>query len=79
MRRDKTDFFKQYGPEAQAILNTLLDKYCDFGPQQFAIPASLQLPPISSYGNVMEIATLFGGAPKLKLAIDNLQALLYSA
>jgi type I restriction enzyme R subunit len=79
MRRDKTDFFTQYGPEAQAILNALLDKYCDFGPQQFTIPDALQVPPISSYGNVMEIVTLFGGAPKLKLAIDRLQVLLYSS
>jgi type I restriction enzyme R subunit len=79
LRRSKPDFFAQYGPEAQAILNALLDKYCDFGPQQLVIPDALQVPPVSSYGNVMEIAKLFGGAPRLKAAVDQLQNLIYSS
>jgi len=78
LRNGKTDFFTKYGLEAQAILNTLLDKYCEFGPHQLVIPESLQVPPISSYGNVMEIAQLFGGAPRLKAAVDELQSLIYA-
>lgn len=79
VRREKRDFFSQYGPEAQAILGALLDKYCDFGPQQLVIPDVLHVSPFASYGNVMEIAGLFGGAPKLKAAVDELQTLLYAA
>lgn len=79
VRQKKQDFFMQYQPEAQAILNALLDKYCDFGPQQLVIPDVLHVSPFSSYGNVMEIAGLFGGAPKLKAAVDELQTLLYAA
>ncbi|MDN4705064.1 hypothetical protein QYZ43_03030 [Vibrio parahaemolyticus] len=55
-----------------------MDKYTDHGPKQFSIPDSLQVPPISEYGNVMEIANLFGGALQMKTAVDQLQTLLYS-
>ena len=79
VRREQQSFFAQYRPEAQAILNALLEKYCDFGPQQLVIPDVLHVSPFSAYGNVMEIAGLFGGAPKLKAAVDELQTLLYAA
>ena len=77
LRKNKPDFFDQYGAEAREVLGTLLDKYTDFGPNQFSIPDTLQVPPISGYGNVMEIANLFGGATQMKEAVDRLQALLY--
>ncbi|WP_133510303.1 EcoAI/FtnUII family type I restriction enzme subunit R [Candidatus Thiosymbion oneisti] len=77
LRKNRPDFFDQYGPEARAILTALLDKYTDFGPSQFSIPDALQVPPISERGNVMEIAELFGGAPRMKQAMDRLQMLLY--
>ncbi|MGA4112649.1 EcoAI/FtnUII family type I restriction enzme subunit R [Ralstonia nicotianae] len=78
LRKNRPDFFDQYGPPARAILTSLLDKYCEFGPQQLVLPDVLLIQPFSTYGNVMEIAGLFGGAPQLKSAIDNLQALLYA-
>jgi len=36
------------------------------------------LPPISDYGNVIEISEKFGGADKLREAVAKLQALLYA-
>lgn len=75
--KNQPDFFDQYGTEAREILSALLDKYTDFGPSQFSIPDALQLSPIVEHGNVMEIATLFGGAPQMKQAVDRLQAMLY--
>lgn len=78
LRKNKPDFFDQYGPEAREILNALLDKYTDFGPKQFLIPDALQVAPISDHGNVMEIADLFGGAARMKAAVDQMQSLLYS-
>jgi type I restriction enzyme R subunit len=39
----------------------------------------LKVPPISNHGNVIEIADLFGGAEKLKEAVNQLQTLLYAA
>ncbi len=77
LRADHQDFFEQYGPEARQILDSLLDKYTDFGAAQFEIPQILEVPPISEFGNVIEIADLFGGAEKLREAVDGLQAALY--
>ena len=78
LRQSRADFFDQYGPQAREVLNGLLDKYTEFGPQQLVLPDVLLIQPFSTYGNVLEIAGLFGGAPQLKSAIDNLQALLYA-
>ncbi len=79
LRRDKKDFFDQYAPVAKVILNELLDKYAEHGTAQFIIPDILKLPPISDHGNVMEITKLFGGAEKLREAVEKLQNLLYAA
>jgi type I restriction enzyme R subunit len=79
LRREKKDFFDQYGSEAKAILNELLDKYADHGTAQFVIPDVLKVPPISEHGNIIEIAGLFGSAEKLRDAINELQTLLYAA
>ena len=68
-----------YGPEARAVLDELLEKYAEHGTAQFAIPDVLKVPPISDRGNVMEIASLFGGPDQLKEAVGELQTLLYAA
>lgn len=78
VRSHEQAFFAQYEEKSRAILNALLDKYSEHGPDQLAIPTALQVPPISQYGNVMEIATLFGGAAPLKQAVDRLQTLIYT-
>ena len=79
LRKEKKDFFEQYGPEATAILDDLLEKYAEHGTAQFTIPDALKVPPISKYGNVIEISHYFGGAEKLREAVDQLQTLLYAA
>jgi type I restriction enzyme R subunit len=43
------------------------------------MPASLKVKAVEKYGNVREIAAKFGGADKLKQAVEQLQSLLYSA
>ncbi len=79
LRRNRTDFFDQYGPEARAILGELLDKYAEHGTAQFVIPDILKVPPISERGNVIEIARHFGGGEALRQAVYQLQALLYES
>lgn len=79
LRSERKDFFEQYGVEARQILEDLLDKYTEHGATQFEVPDVLEVPPISAFGNVIEIAKLFGGATKLRLAVNELQALLYAA
>lgn len=78
LRRQKKDFFDQYGEEATAVLNQLLDNYAEGGPEQFVFPAALKVKAFERYGNVSEIARLFGGADKLKAAVNQLQSLLYA-
>jgi type I restriction enzyme R subunit len=79
LRNEKKDFFDRYGPEAQAVLEELLEKYAEHGTAQFVIPDVLKVPPISGHGNVREIAGLFGGPQELREAIHQLQRLLYAA
>jgi type I restriction enzyme R subunit len=79
MRTENKDFFEQYGQEAKTILNELLEKYAEHGVAQFVIPDILKVPPISSHGNVAEIARFFGGPENLNKAVSQLQALLYAA
>ncbi|MDP2602506.1 MAG: DEAD/DEAH box helicase family protein [Deltaproteobacteria bacterium] len=79
VKKEEKSFFEKYGPEARTILRELLEKYAEHGTAQFVIPDVLKVPPISERGNVVEIAGYFGGAEKLKEAVDTLQALLYAA
>lgn len=79
LRKEKKDFFDEYGPEAKAILNDLLEKYAEHGTAQFVLPDVLHVPPISAHGNPLEIARLFGGAEQLREAVNRLQTLLYAA
>jgi len=79
LRRKKPDFFGKYGPEARVILEELLEKYSEHGTAQFEMPEVLKVPPISEHGNVGEIIGIFGGAERLKEAVDQLQVLLYAA
>jgi type I restriction enzyme R subunit len=79
LRREKRDFFDEYGPDARAVLDELLEKYAEHGTAEFKIPDILKVPPISDRGNVMEIAGLFGGAERLREAVYQMQALLYAA
>ncbi len=78
VRSQEQAFFDQYAEKAREILNALLDKYSEHGPEQLSIPNALQVPPLSQYGNVMEIAELFGGPLPLKEAVDRLQTLIYT-
>jgi type I restriction enzyme R subunit len=79
LRSEHKDFFDRYGPDARAVLDELLEKYAEHGAAQFVIPDVLQVPPINRYGNVIEIANLFGGIPQLREAVAELQTRLYAA
>lgn len=75
--REQLAFFSQYGPEARAILNDLLEKYARHGVTQLRLPDVLKLPPISDRGNTVEIMRAFGGATSLQAAVSDLQRLIY--
>ena len=80
MLRDiRKDFFTQYAPEARQILDELLEKYPDHGAAQFVLPDVLKVPPVSMHGQIGDIIKTFGGADKLRNAVNQLQLLLYAA
>jgi type I restriction enzyme R subunit len=79
LRREQKGFFERFGPKARQVLNDILEKYIDYGVAQFQIPAILKVPPISERGTVLEIAAMFGGPERLRTAVNEMQALLYSA
>jgi type I restriction enzyme R subunit len=79
LKKEKKDFFERYGTQARVILDELLEKYAEHGVAQFAIPEILKVPPISSHGNVTEIAAMFGGTEELRKAVAELQTQLYAA
>lgn len=77
LRSQHAELFARYGPKARAILDALLDKYMEYGPEQIAIPEALKLPPMNDFGNTNEIATFFGGPLALRTAVDTLMKELY--
>lgn len=79
LRRDENEFLEKFSPKAKEVLNELLDKYAEHGTAQFVIPDVLKVEPFPKFGNVSEIAALFGGAENLKDAVAKLQTLLYVA
>lgn len=79
LRKGRLDFWESFKPEARQILEKILDKYIEYGTAQFKVPDILKVAPISDHGNVIEISEKFGGAEKLRFAIEKLQTLLYAA
>jgi type I restriction enzyme R subunit len=79
LRTAQPGFFDRYGPEARQILDELLEKYAEYGDAQFMLPDILHVPPLSAHGTVRQIIAAFGGADRLRQAVQDLQNLLYVA
>jgi type I site-specific restriction endonuclease len=80
LRRRQPDLFQQYGDEARAVLEILLNKYAQTGIDEFNLSDAFKAnPELLKYGNVAKIAQYFGGVIQLKQAIQQLQVQLYSA
>ena len=79
LKDDSSAFLGKYGKDARAVLSAMLDKYADHGTEQFSIPEILEVPPLSEYGNVLEIVAYFGGVDQLRSAVNQMQRLLYAA
>ena len=77
LRKGRHDFWESFRPEANQVLNEILDKYIEYGTSQFKIPDILKTKPISQHGNVVKIAAMFGGVDYLRKAIEQMQMLLY--
>ena len=78
LRQKKANFFNTFTPAAKEILNTLLEKYADYGVGEFDhLSSVLQVSPFDRYGSTYEIYQLFGGAEKMLQAVDEMQKMLY--
>jgi type I restriction enzyme R subunit len=79
LRKKRKYFFERYSPDARGVLTEMLEKYIEYSTAQFQVPEILKIPPISERGTVPEIAALFGGAEKMRAAVNEMQALLYAS
>lgn len=73
----KRDIFHKYGPEAQKVLEALLDKYANEGISQLENRKVLTLDPFRQMGSPASIARLFGGNQQYFEAIRELEHELY--
>lgn len=76
--KNKADLFSEYSEGAREIIEIIISKYVEFGLDQLK-PEIIQVEPISSKGNILEIADRFGGIDKFKTLINELQKQLYAA
>lgn len=77
LKKNKPDVFKDLSEKAQDVLNLILEKYIQYGPNQLR-PDIISVSPISEQGNSYEIVNEFGGIEEFKKVIENIQTLLYS-
>ena len=78
LQQKKANFLNTFTPAARQILDTLLEKYADFGISQLDdLPSLLRVQPFSGYGSPADIYEIFGGPAKLVQAVDELQKGLY--
>ena len=74
----KRDIFHKYGPEAQKVLDALLDKYMNEGISQLENRKVLTLDPFRQMGSPASIARLFGGNKQYFQAVKYLEQEIYS-
>ncbi len=75
----KRNYFGEYGDQARAVLNALLDKYAELGVRSLEDRNLLRLEPFTQYGTPVRIIKLFGGNDGYQTAIHKLEQQLYSA
>ncbi len=73
----KRDIFSKYGPEAQKVLNALLEKYMNEGISQLENRKVLSLDPFRQMGSPSNIAKMFGGNQQYFEAVKELEAVIY--
>ncbi|MBO8084842.1 MAG: DEAD/DEAH box helicase family protein [Marichromatium sp.] len=73
----KRDVFAQYGAQARAVLDALLDKYADEGVLNLDDTKVLRIPPFDALGTPVQLVKAFGGKPGFEQAVHRLQSALY--
>ncbi|MEZ0148599.1 MAG: EcoAI/FtnUII family type I restriction enzme subunit R [Candidatus Reddybacter sp.] len=74
----KRNYFTQYGEQAKAVLEALLDKYADEGITTIESPTVLKLKPFDKLGTPVEIINdVFGGKANYENALQALEQELF--
>ena len=73
----KRDVFTNYGPQARAVLEALLQKYQDQGVIDLGDPRVLQIPPFDAMGTPFQLIKQFGTRADFERAVHQLQSALY--
>ncbi|MFP3478557.1 MULTISPECIES: EcoAI/FtnUII family type I restriction enzme subunit R [Burkholderia] len=74
----KRDVFGQYGEQARAVLEALLDKFADHGVQDIEDAKVLELPPFDQFGSKTQIRRgIFGSVEQYTQAVQTLEQALY--
>ncbi|MDA0589755.1 MAG: DEAD/DEAH box helicase family protein [Planctomycetota bacterium] len=74
----KRNYFTQYGEQARAVLDALLEKYADEGILSIEDTSVLRVRPFSEFGTPVEIVRLFGDRNGFRKALQELEAELYA-
>jgi type I restriction enzyme R subunit len=84
-RKERTDnvikrnYFAKYGEQAQAVIQSLLDKYADSDIFTIESLEVLNQSPINQHGRPLEIINIFGGKENYLQVIKELETELYKA
>ena len=74
----KRNYFSQYGDQARAVLDALLEKYADEGVQSIEDMKVLRIHPLDQLGTPIEIVKYFGGRQQFEAALRGLENSLYN-
>jgi type I restriction enzyme R subunit len=75
----KRNYFTKYGEKAQAVINSLLDKYADDGLLTIESTEVLKLDPLNKLGTPVELIKAFGDRTKYLTALKELEQELYKS
>lgn len=75
----RRDYFARFGEPARQVLNLLLDKYTQDGPDDLEVGKVLQLAPLDTLDTPAQLVKRFGGRPQFEAALKELMAGLYAA
>lgn len=74
----KRNYFTKYGDKAQAVLNSLLDKYAENGLLTIESTEVLKLDPLNKLGTPIELIKAFGSKQVYMRALKELESQLYN-
>lgn len=74
----KRNYFTKYGDKAQAVLNSLLDKYAEDGLLTIESTEVLKLDPLNKLGTPIELIKAFGSKQIYLQAVKELESQLYN-